>query len=111
MKITFVKKILKNGEPCQKCADVDRRLRQSGYIDQIDETVIADERDETSLGMLLAAKYEVDLAPFFVVDDGDETRIYTVYFKFVKEELESSVRATAIDAEDRLRANPDLDFI
>lgn len=72
---------------------------------------MADERDEQSPGMRLAAKNDVNLAPFFIVEDGGETRIYTVYFKFVKEELESTIKPSSEDAEDTLRANPDLDFI
>ncbi len=111
MKVTFVKKILKDGSPCRKCADVERRLNSSGYMSSIDEIVIADERDEQSPGMLLAAKNGVELAPFFIVEDGEETRIYTVYFKFVKEELESTLKSSSQDAEDTLRANPDLDYI
>lgn len=111
MKVTFVKKILKDGSPCRKCADVERRLNSSGYMSKIDEVVVADERDQQSPGMLIAAKHNVDLAPFFIVEDGDETRIYTVYFKFVKEELGSTLKSTGKDAEDTLRANPDLDFI
>jgi len=43
MTITFVKKILANGEPCQKCADVQRRLDETGQMAQIDHTIIADE--------------------------------------------------------------------
>ncbi len=111
MKVTFVKKILKDGSPCRKCADVERRLASSGYSSRIDEILEADERDEHSPGMLLAAEHDVKLAPFFVVEDGEETRIYTVYFKFVKEELEGSLKASSKDAEDTLRANPDLDYI
>lgn len=111
MKITFVKKILKNGDPCRKCAEVEQRLRDSGHFSRIDETLIADERDPASPGMQLAVEHNVDLAPFFVVQDGAETRVYTVYFKFVKEELGQKQSATRQDAEDTLRANPDLDFI
>ena len=73
--------------------------------------LIADERDDQSPGMLLATKHGVNLAPFFVVEDDEETRIYTVYFKFVKEEFESDQRASGQDAEDTLRANPDLDYV
>lgn len=111
MKITFVKKILKDGSPCRKCADVENRLLRSGHMDRIDETLVADERDTSSPGMLLANQHDVSLAPFFVVEDGDETRIYTVYFKFVKEEIESSAKSDGRDSEDILRANPDLDYI
>lgn len=88
MHITFVKKILANGEPCQKCRDVEQRLITSGHIQQIDETVIADERDIESAGMKLAVEVNVTRAPFFVVDTDDGTRkVYTVYFKFAKEIL------------------------
>ena len=111
MKVTFVKKILKDGSPCRKCADVELRLISAGYLSKIDEIVIADERDEQSPGMQLAALHDVQLAPFFVVEDDEETRIYTVYFKFVKEELESTLNASGQDAEDTLRANPDLDYV
>lgn len=111
MKVTFVKKILKDGSPCRKCADVERRLNKADYMSRIDEIVIADERDEQSPGMLIAAKHDVRLAPFFVVEDGEETRVYTVYFKFVREELERNIKPSGQDAEDTLRANPDLDYI
>lgn len=111
MKVTFVKKILQDGSPCRKCADVERRLKNSGYESRIDEVLVADERDGQSPGMLLAAKHDIKLAPFFVVEDAEETRVYTVYFKFVKEELEVSLRASGQDAEDTLRANPDLDYV
>lgn len=111
MKTTFVKKILKDGSPCRKCADVERRLNSSGYISRIDDVIVADERDAQSPGMLMAAKYDVELAPFFIVEDGEETRIYTVYYKFVKEEIESNLKSSSEDAEDTLRANPDLDYV
>lgn len=111
MTITFVKKILANGEPCKKCQEVEDRLRRSGYMASIDKTIIADERDPDSEGMQLAQQHNVDLAPFFVVEDAGSTRIYTVYFKFVKAELNQKAESTDKDAQDILRANPDLDFL
>ena len=111
MRITFVKKILASGEPCRKCREVEQRLEDAGHMAAIDRVLIADERDHDSEGMILSQKLNVDLAPFFVVEDGDETRVYTVYFKFVKEELDNQVRTTDQDSEDILRSNPDLDFI
>ena len=111
MTITFVKKILANGEPCQKCADVQRRLDETGQMAQIDHTIIADERDPASEGMVLATKLSVKRAPFFVVESaGEEPTVYTVYFKFVKEVLNGQV-SKAGQAEEILRGNPDLDFI
>ncbi len=110
MKITFVKKIKVDGSPCRKCAEVQSRLEKDGHIDRIDRTVIADERDNNSEGMQLAAQYEVDRAPFFIVenDDGDPL-IFTVYFKFVNEIL--SGKTNEKDAAKDILDNNDLDFI
>ncbi len=44
-KITFVKKILANGQPCGKCRDVEERLTAGNHWRAIDRVVIADERD------------------------------------------------------------------
>ena len=91
MNITLVKKIKFDGEPCKKCQEVEQRLKDSNLMDRIDRIVIADERDPGSEGMKLAAEHQVELAPFFIVEDeqGDVT-IYTIYFKFVKEVLSES---------------------
>ena len=87
--ITLVKKILANGEPCKKCADVQARLDQSGQMEAIDEVLIADERDPESAGMKLAQSLKVDRAPFFVVREhpDEDPIVYTVYFKFAKKVL------------------------
>ncbi len=111
MHIIFVKKILANGEPCQKCADIEQRLIKAGQIDRINETLIADERDPDSPGVLLAGELGVDRAPFFVVDNGTGHReVYTVYFKFAKEVLGRESTKAEQGAE-ILNDNPDLDFI
>ena len=111
-RITFVKKVLANGQPCAKCADVEQRLRAAGQMTAIDRTVIADERDPNSEGMRIAARHDVKLAPFFVVQEGGETRIYTIYFRFAREVLGSpAVAKPKQEAEEILRANPDLDLV
>ena len=109
--ITFVKKILANGEPCKKCKEVEDRLIQSGYMSAINQTIIADERNPQSPGMLLAKQHNVQLAPFFIIEEGSATRIYTIYLKFVKAELDQTAKSTRQDSEDILRNNPDLDFL
>ncbi len=111
MKITFVKKILASGEPCAKCADVEARLQSGGHLAAIQETLVADERDPQSAGMQLAARLQVDRAPFFLVQhpDGRE-QVYTVYFKFLKEVLQGQSKGSD-EAKEILRDNPDLDFI
>ncbi len=110
MNITFVKKIKIDGSPCRKCAEVQSRLEKDGHIDKIDRTVIADERDSNSEGMQLAKQYEVDRAPFFIVEeDGSDPLVFTVYFKFVSEIL--SGKTNEEDAAKDILDSNDLDFI
>lgn len=119
MKITLVKKNLSDGSPCKKCADVLEKLTTSGYLSRIDEILVADETDAESPGMQLARRHQVDRAPFFVVEENQgEPRVYTVYFKFVKEVLEKEKSAGQEKETDEteelkeiLRDNPDLDFL
>lgn len=111
MNITFVKKIKTDGSPCRKCAEVQSRLEKEGYIDKIDRTVIADERDSNSEGMQLAKQYSIDRAPFFIVErEGHETLVYTVYFKFINEVLNGETSEEDA-AKDILDSNPELDFL
>lgn len=110
MKITLVKKILADGSPCQKCADVLQKLEQSGQMEQIDEILVADERDPESPGRVLATKLNVERAPFFVVEKpGAEPLVYTVYLKFVKEVLQQE--QSAVDEAKEIIDNNDLDFL
>ena len=111
MKITLVKKILADGSPCPKCNDVIEKLNTSGQITRIDEIVVADERDSASEGMQIAAKYDVQRAPFFVVErDGQQPAIYTVYLKFVKEVLEQETNESD-ELKEIMSDNQDLDFL
>ncbi len=111
MKITLVKKILADGSPCKKCGDVLSKLEAGNQMQHIDEVVVADERDNTSAGMVLAAQYKVDRAPFFIVEnDGQEPVIYTVYFKFVKEVLDQKTSEDE-EIQEIMNDNPDLDFL
>lgn len=110
-KITFVKKILANGEPCAKCGEIEARMVAEGQMARIDETLIADERDPASAGMLLAADVNAERAPFFVVDYADGRRVvYTIYFKFVREVLEAEA-SEKDELQEILRNSADLDFI
>ena len=99
-KITLVKKILKDGSPCKKCADVIERLEAADQMQFIDEIIIADERDDSSPGMLLAKQHKVDRAPFFIVSEASAApKIYTVYMKFVKEVLNQKIDEKAAISE------------
>lgn len=110
MKITLVKKILADGSPCKKCADVLNKLESGGYMSRIDEVLIADERDASSEGVVLAKELNVDRAPFFVVKNGDTTEVYTVYMKFVKEVLDQQTNE-ADELKEIIENSDDLDFI
>jgi len=97
--IFYVKKILADGSPCKKCRDVSDRLEFDGLLGLIDQIAIADERDADSQGMLLAQKYQVARAPFFLVeDDSGAVRIYDVYFKFKKEVADTKFKKEIIDS-------------
>ncbi len=111
MNITMVKKIKKDGSPCRKCADILRQLEENKLLNRIDQIVVADERDPNSEGMILAKKHDVNLAPFFVVEEEDQaTKIYTVYFKFVKEVL-SGVVSDEQEIRGIMDQDPDLDYL
>jgi hypothetical protein len=107
--VTFVKKILADGQPCRKCADVEARLTASDYWGEIDHVVVADERDPASEGMQLATRLNVERAPFFVVENQGNTTVYTVYLKFVRDVLGQSSETS--EAQLLLHANPDLDLL
>jgi hypothetical protein len=107
----MVKKIKEDGTPCRKCAEVEQHLRKEGLFDKINSIVIADERDPKSEGMQLARKYQVERAPFFIVEnEGKAAAIYTVYFQFVKDVLKSKMTEKDEIAE-IMDSNPDIDYI
>ena len=61
--------------------------------------------------MILAKKHDVNLAPFFVVEEEDQvTKIYTVYFKFVKEVLSEGVSEQQ-EIKEIMDQNTDLDYL
>ncbi len=111
MRITMVKKILADGSPCRKCAEVETRLRDGGHYDRIDSIVVADERDLDSDGQKLARRHGVELAPFFIVEQDDgSTRVYTIFLRFLNEVLKG---ASSPDDEVReiMERGPNLDFL
>lgn len=85
----MVKKQLANGEPCNKCAQAEELLRRRGLWERIDSTVTAFEADASSPGMQLAALHQVSLAPFFIVEEGGTTRVFTSVLKLITDVLSS----------------------
>ena len=55
---------------------------------RINEIAIADLADPDSAGMQLAREFNTEYAPFFIVRDGADAQLYTIYLKFVREVLE-----------------------
>jgi len=78
MKITMVVKIFPEGKTCRKCTEVKDYLRNMDLMDKIDHIVEALVEDQDSEGMKLTKKYDVERAPFFVVEEDDGSiEIYT----------------------------------
>src|SRR5262245_40971796 len=86
--VTMVKKRLASGEPCRKCIQAEELLRARGAWERIDEVVWAVEDEPESEGMRLARHHRLEVAPFFVVDEGNGARIaYTSVLKLLQERL------------------------
>jgi phosphoadenosine phosphosulfate reductase len=89
MSIVMVKKILRDGSPCAKCAQAEEILKKRGFLKMIDSVVYAIEDDPESEGMKLGREFGIDLAPFFIVrDPSGAVRIHTRVFEFIKKEFE-----------------------
>jgi phosphoadenosine phosphosulfate reductase len=94
MHVTMVKKRLASGEPCRKCAQTEEMLRQRGLWDRIDEVVWAAEDDPESPGMVLAQRFGVEQAPFFLVsDDTGHVSAYSSALQLIREKLQPAGQA------------------
>lgn len=97
-RITMVKKLLLGGAPCAKCGQAEDMLRSRGHWERLDRVVYAKEGEPESEGMLLSKRFDVSLAPFFIVEeDGKEPVVYTSTIKFVKEQFGPAAPAAALD--------------
>lgn len=104
MHITMIKKRLRDGSECQKCADAVAHLKARGLWDRIDDIVWAHEDDPASAGMALGQRLAVERAPFFIVRDGQGETVYTSVLQLVRERLGQTVtsqeHAASIDPDD-----------
>jgi phosphoadenosine phosphosulfate reductase len=90
----MVKKQLKNGAPCDKCAQTEEMLRTRGLWQNVDEVVWAIEGEDDSPGALLARLHGVEAAPFFVLrDDAGVETVYTSPLKLIRDHFPSAPRA------------------
>ena len=112
MHIKLVQKIKLDGNSCRKSARVLNSLKELNLIDQIDEIIAADERNQSnSEGFSLASQYQVSSAPFFIVENDEGiTRIYTAYYRFMKDVFQISVSEEE-EISEMMAQNPDLDYI
>ena len=104
MHVTMVKKKMKDGSDCRKCAEATERLRARGLWERIDEVVWAREDDPDSPGMVLGARLGIDRAPFFVVRDEEGESVYTSVLELIQKRLGGQVttldRARDVDPDD-----------
>jgi hypothetical protein len=100
----MVKKKMKDGSDCRKCAEATEHLRVRGLWDRIDEVVWALEDDPSSPGMVLGERLGVERAPFFVVRDERGETVYTSVLELIRKPLGGRVttldRARDIDPDD-----------
>jgi hypothetical protein len=104
MHITMVKKRLVDGSECRKCNQATEQLKSRRLWERIDDVVVADEREPSSAGMQLAARFGVETAPFFIVHDEAGEHLYTSVMRLIQDRLGRAVsdqqRARAIDPDD-----------
>ncbi len=81
----MVKKRLASGKPCEKCEQAEAMLRDRGLWERVDEVLWALEDDPDSPGMKLGRELGVELAPFFVVRDGEGSSVYTSALRLVRD--------------------------
>jgi hypothetical protein len=104
MHVTIVKKKLKDGSDCRKCAEATEHLKSRGLWDRVDEVVWAYEDDPDSPGAVLGRRLGVERAPFFVVREGAEEQVYTSVLQLIRERLGKTVstleQARDVDPDD-----------
>ncbi|MFI5397106.1 MAG: hypothetical protein ACHQ9S_16335 [Candidatus Binatia bacterium] len=83
----MVKKKMRDGSDCRKCAEITEHLRARGLWDRVNEVVWAHEGDPSSPGMVLGARLGVDRAPFFLVRDDSGETVYTSVLRLIQDRL------------------------
>ncbi|NET34123.1 MAG: hypothetical protein F6K19_19220 [Cyanothece sp. SIO1E1] len=110
MHITLVQKIKLDGQPCAKSTRVLNELEELGLLQRINQVIAADEREPASEGFALAKQHSIAAAPFFIVNEGDSTRIYEAYHRFL-DEVFNRKTSEAAEISEIMAQNPELDFI
>ncbi len=111
MNIKLVQKIKVDGNSCRKSVKVLKDLEKLNLLNKIDKIIAADERQQSnSEGFDLARKHNVSSAPFFIVEDEGKTKIYTVYYRFMKDVF-NIVVSEEDEISEMMAQNPELDYI
>jgi hypothetical protein len=103
MRIAMVKKKLKDGSDCRKCAEATEYLRSRGLWDRIDDVIWAEEGNPASAGIVLGERLGVERAPFFVVDDDGRETVYTSVLQLVRSlghDVTTADHARTVDPDD-----------
>lgn len=112
MKITMVKKILEDGSECKKCREVTERLNAHNEMNKIDRIAYADVREPGSEGFKLAEQHNMDITPFFIVEDNGTESVYKTYLELRKNCFYKEPDADDIEIEEKRKAPPDeLEFL
>lgn len=109
MKITMVKKIMEDGKECKKCREVTERLEQNNELQYIDSILWADVNDHESEGFKIAEEHGIDIAPFFLVDDGAKPKLYKTYLELKREVFNKEPDAKDIEIEEKRKPKTDPD--
>lgn len=89
MKITIVKKVKTDGTLCRKSKEVWEDLQTVKLLSHIDRVVLAHPNKPQGEGMSLAIAHQVSAAPFFIVEQEQESpQVYTDYSLFLQEVLQ-----------------------
>lgn len=108
----MVKKILEDGNECKKCREVTERLNAHGEMDKISHLAYADVREPGSEGFKLAEKYNMDITPFFIVEENGNETVYKTYLELRKNAFNRDPDPDDIEIEEKRKAPPDeLDFL
>ena len=102
---------MENGEECKKCAEVTERLKAGSELGLIDNIVFADMRDHNAEGNRLAEKYNVNIAPFFIVEESGSVIIYKTYMELKKKVLKKALEQADIDIEEKRIADDEVDAV
>jgi hypothetical protein len=104
MRLIMVKKRMKDGSDCRKCAEATEYLRSRGLWDKVDEVIWAHEDDPESPGMKLGARLGAARAPFFVVQDDGGEKVYLSVLQLVRDRFSDQVSlrdaSRTVDADD-----------